>query len=750
MHNNRLTFFILLCVPFFAASQPKQRTRPQLGITLSGGGAKGLAHIGILKAIDSAGLKIDYVTGTSMGSIIGGLYASGYTADSIEKIARCVNWDLMLSNAASLHSMGMEEKDEYDKYAVELPWVNNGFRLPSGMLESEELWLKFSELFFPVYNIKDFLKLPKKFRCIATDVSSGQAVVLDKGEIVSAVRSSMAIPSVFTAVEYQGRKLVDGGIVRNFPVHDAIDMGADFVIGSNVSGGLLPKEKINNVFQVLLQIAFFREDENTNKEKKLCQVYINHDLENYSMGSFSYSNEIIDEGIATGRKMYPVFKQLADSLNKLYGPEKATPRPLPDLREVKITDYAIEGLSRTNRYFFLSLMQFARNKWYTASSLAEHIRVAFGTRYYQKIIYRLEPLTDSTAKIIFTAQEHPLTFAKLGIHYNSFSGISLIGNLTSRDFFVPYSRSRSLVAVNIGENMRIRGEHLQYFDRLNRVSLNTLLQLEQVGFNTYNSSSERDGVYQQLYFKAESNLSMSLLRKMSLGIGHRFEAFHYTPSISTNNLEVKGNNKQHNSYAFFKYNTLSNNVYPRKGLKIQLEAGRVYGADPDVDFYRNGTLQNKDTLGFSYGAFSKTTFSLVHYVPLTQRVTLVEYLQAGANFLDKQGPLNAYYIGGLSNEFRNQILFAGLNEGTMFTNSVLACQLALRYQMFSSIFITGRANLLYHDIITSNTRSRKAGYLSGYALTFGYNFLLGPLEISAMYSEQSKRVLPYVNLGIPF
>lgn len=749
MRNNRLIFFLILFVPLFTAAQSKHGDRPKLGITLSGGGAKGLAHIGILKAIDSAGLKIDYVTGTSMGSIIGGLYACGYTADSIERIARCTNWDLMLSNAASLHSMGMEEKDEYDKYAVELPWVNNGFRLPSGVLESEELWLKFSELFFPVYNIKDFSKLPKKFKCIATDVSTGQAVVLDKGEIVSAVRSSMAIPSVFTAVDYQGKKMVDGGIVRNFPVHDAVDMGADFVIGSNVSGGLLPKEKINNIFQVLLQIAFFREDENTNKEKKLCQIYIDHELDNYTMGSFSSSNEIIDEGIATGRKMYPVFKRLADSLDRIYGKEKTKPAPLPNVQAVKITDYAIEGLSRTNKYFFLSLMQFARNKWYDAASLAEHIRVAFGTRYYQKIIYSLEPLTDSTARIVFTAEEHPLTFAKLGIHYNSFSGISLIGNLTSRDFFVPHSDSRSLVSVNIGENMRIRGEHLQYFGQMKRLSLNALMQLEQIGFNTYNSY-QRDGVYKQTYFKAESNLSMAIMRKMSLGIGHRFEAFHYSPDISTNNLEVKGNNQQNNTYFFFKYNTLSNNIYPRKGIKIHAEAGRVYSADPRVTFFNNGKEVTADSMGLDYRGFMRTTLFAVHYVPLSSKVTLIEQLQAGVNFGDRQGPLNAYYIGGMSPEFRNQILFAGFNEGTMYSSSVANFQLAVRYQMYSSIFLTGRANLLYHDVVTSNTRTSRAGYLSGYALTFGYNFLLGPLEISAMYSEQAKKVLPYVTLGVPF
>ena len=272
-HHIALLFFSVFTSILYA------QTRPKIGVALSGGGAKGLAHIGILKAIDSAGLNVDYVTGTSMGGILGALYACGYSADTIEKMARKIDWDLLLTNAASLRSLSMDEKDEYDKYAVELPWVNDGFRLPSGVLESEELWLKFSEFYFPVYNIKDFSKLPRGFKCIATDVSTGEAVVMDSGEIVSAVRSSMAIPSVFTAVNYNGRKFVDGGVVRNFPVRDAKDMGADIVVGSNVAGGLLSKEKINNVFQVLLQIAFFREDEDAIKEKKLCDIYVPHNLE---------------------------------------------------------------------------------------------------------------------------------------------------------------------------------------------------------------------------------------------------------------------------------------------------------------------------------------------------------------------------------------------------------------------------------------------------------------------------------------
>ena len=244
--------------------------RPKIGLVLSGGGAKGLAHIGILKAIDSAGLKVDYITGTSMGSIIGGLYAIGYSADTIEKIAKSIDWDLLLSNQSSMRSMIMDEKDEYGKYIIELPWVNHWFRFSTGVIEGEELWLKFSELFRPVYNIKDFSKFSIPFRCIATDISTGEAVELDSGEIVKAVRASMAIPSIFTAVEYGGHKLVDGGVVRNFPVTDVRKMGADIVIGDNVAGPLRSPDQVTNALQVLLQVAFFREAADTRTQIPLC------------------------------------------------------------------------------------------------------------------------------------------------------------------------------------------------------------------------------------------------------------------------------------------------------------------------------------------------------------------------------------------------------------------------------------------------------------------------------------------------
>ncbi len=739
-------FFILI---FFLTSTVllHAQTRPKIGLTLSGGGAKGLAHIGVLKAIDSAGLKVDYVTGTSMGSIIGALYAAGYSADSIEKMTRKLDWDLLLSNTASLRSLSMDEKGEYGKYAAELPWVNRGFKLPGGVLESEEIWLMLSELFFPVYNTKDFSKFSKGFKCIATDVSTGEGVIIDKGEIVSAVRSSMAIPSVFTPVNYNGRKFVDGGVVRNFPVSDAKNMGADIVIGSNVAGGLLPKEKINNVFQVLLQVAFFREDEDAVKEKKLCDIYIHHSLDNYSMGSFGSSNEIIDEGIKKGDSIYPRLKTLADSLNKIYGKEDFKLNSLPKADSVKITMFEIKGLNKTNESFFLHRMQFYNNRWYTAAELSAHIRRAFGTRYYNKIIYSLEAVPDGTSKIIFEVEENPLSFAKVGINYNSFSGISLIGNLTSRDFFTPYSRSQ--VTANIGENLRVRGEHLQVFGKYKTLSVTTTVQAESLKFTTYNDFV-KDGLYRQNYLLADMNVEWSLQRKIAFGIGTRFESFHYSPNI-TSRFELRGNYSLLNSYGILKINTLSNTVYPKRGSKLEAEVGYVYNQHPNITYFKQGTqIINLDSAGFNFNNFTRTKLSYEYYIPLSKRYVFLTQLQAGINFNQKESVLNDYFIGGLTSTFRNQITFAGLNEGTLYSSSVVALQFGVRYQMYSSLYLTGKINAAYYNFVGSNTNLKNSELLTGYSLTMGYNFLLGPLEISAMYCDQSKKILPYINLGIPF
>ncbi len=720
--------------------------RPRIGLTLSGGGAKGLAHIGILKAIDSAGLKIDYITGTSMGSILGALYAVGYSADTIEKIARHIDWDLLLSNQSSMRAIIMEEKNEYGKYDIELPWVNNWFRFSTGVIEGQELWLKFDELFRPVYKIKDFNKFSIPFKCIAADISTGEAVVLDTGEIVTALRASMAIPSVFTAVEYEGKKLVDGGIVRNFPVRDVRKMGADLVIGSNASGPLLSSAQVTNVIQVLLQVAFFREAEDTRTQIPLCNIYVHLPVDNYSMSSFSQSGEVLEAGLEEGRRLYPQLKRLKDSLDAIYGPQEPVQRILPAVSPVKISSYEIKGLNYTGEPFFLQSMDLLRGQSYTAAQLSRMVRRAYGTRYYQRINYSLEPQPDSTVRIHFEVGENPLTFAKIGLNYNQFSGISAIFNLTSRNFFTP--TSRSLVTLNIGQNFRMRAEHLQYFSRGGKFAFDLSTQFDQFNITTYNSVYKETGLYDQNYFKVDGRFGYSTNRDLSFGVGTRLELIGYDPSL-TSSLEFKGHNNFITSYFFIRTNTLDRPLYPRKGTNLEAEADYVFTQNPNAQYYSSNSNPVSDT-SFSREPYQRVLFNLERYTPLAKRYTLLTQVQGGMNFMYKNNIMNEFSIGGLTNSFHNQLTFAGLREGTFYSTSAAELMLGLRYQLFNNVLLTGRANVLFSNFITRSSFFSTPDFLSGYALTFTYNFALGPLELSAMYSDQSRSVLGYLNIGIPF
>ena len=739
---------LLIVIAGTAAAQAPQAAggRPRIGLTLSGGGAKGLAHIGILKAIDSAGLKIDFITGTSMGSILGGLYAVGYSADSIEKITRRIDWDLLLSNQSTMRSMIMEEKDEYGKYDVELPWVNHWFRISTGVLEGQELWLKFAELFRPVYNIKDFHKFSIPFECVATDISTGEAVVMDSGEVVSALRASMAIPSIFTAVEFNGRKLVDGGVLRNFPVKDVKAMGADIVIGSNVSGALRTPDQVTNAIQVLLQVAFFREAEDTRTQIPLCNIYVHQGLEKFGMGSFGEAAEILDSGMAEGRRLYPRLKALADSLNAIYGPQEVVKDRLPSVYPIKISSYAVKGLQRTSEPFFVQSMGLLTNHYYTPNNLSRMIRRAFGTRYYSRITYSFVPQPDGSNKILFEVEENPLTFAKLGLNYNQFSGISAIINITSRNFFTP--TSRSLVTLNIGQNFRMRAEHLQYFSRGGKLNFTLGMQFDQFNITTYNNSFKEAGLYNQNYLKLDGKMGYSTNRDLTIGFGSRFEWIRYNPSI-TSSLEFKGRNDFMTGYFFIRHNTLDRPIIPRRGTKIEAEANYVFEQGPHAQYFASNTTRS-DT-SFSDKTYQRVLFKLERYTPLLGRYTLLTHAQAGINFNYNHNIMNEFSIGGLTDMFHNQIPFAGLREGTFYSTSLAVVQMGLRYQLFSNTFITGRANIMINNFVSSNNSFfTTPDFLSGYALTGTYNFALGPLELSAMYSDQSRSVIGYINIGIPF
>jgi NTE family protein len=719
--------------------------QPRIGLTLSGGGAKGLAHVGILEAIDSAGLRIDCITGTSMGSIVGSLYAAGYSGKDIEKIARELDWNVLFSGKPSMRTVNIDEKTEFDNYAVEIPVQKGKLRIRGGIIEGQEIWLKFQELFLPIYDIKDFSKFSIPFRCVATDIATGKPVVLDQGELVTAIRASMAIPSVFTPIDYEDTKLVDGGIVRNFPVRDVKDMGAEYVIGVNLSQGLSKADKLNSVLDILYQIGFYKDADDFEHEKQLCNVLIEPPLSDYSAASFGSAQTIIDIGKETGRKYYPVFKKLADSLRAIYPDYKPIQNRLPIVKEVHVDSITIRGLVHTTNRSFKNRLAIEPGEAYDGIAVGHAIRRVYGSRNYSRIAYEWHANpAKGHATLAFNVLERPLMFLKAGIHYHTFSDVALILGGEIKNFI--FDRSKATVKMNVSENFRLLLEQNQLFGKKDNNNLIGSFYHETFNFPLY-----QDFHQQYLYRSRTTNFDLRLQRTFgfssAIGLGTTIENYRLRPKIAAD-VSVEAQNTYLETYLFYRHNTLNKRNFSTRGWRVDGRFGLIYNQHPSpVKLTDNGTLVETDT---ALSTYPRLHFKAENFLPITQRVTLMTQFNTAVNFNSTSAYINFWNIGGINDFVRNQIPFAGLPEYMVNTHSVSVLMLGIQYQILRSLYASVRVNTAVYDFLDLNNQFIQARFLNGSALSIGYDSGIGPISVSAMYSAESKNVYGYVNVGFPF
>lgn len=746
MHVGRAIVRLLgiMLLPAVIYAQQPGDGRPKIGVTLSGGGAKGLAHIGVLEALDSAGLKVDYLTGTSMGSIVGALYAMGYSGDAIEKMARELDWNSLFSNQPVLTDISYEEKKEYNKYIIEIPFEYGKPKLASGVISGEQLWLELARMCWPANGVRDFSKFNIPFKCIATDVSNGAIVTLDTGDVVMAIRASMAIPSIFTAVNYGDRKLVDGGVVRNFPVITAKEMGADIVIGSNVSGGLRKSDQLLTPIDVIQQLGFYKDADDFKEEIQLCDIFIQHDLEKYSAASFGSVDSIIEAGKRQGREMYPVFKHLADSLQGLYPQPPFEKDRLPFTADVELTAIHINGLKHSNEKFFRERLGLKTGGCYSREHIKEAVLNVFGTRFFKMITYQLEPQGGGKSVMQVNAEENPLTYVKVALSYNTFTNASAIVNITQRNFIVP--NSRAFVSVAISENPRVLAEYFKYTgqDRSFGVGLGVYYE-DNIMTQYRQMRAERD--YRSKFFHTDIHFQYTLNSIMAMGVGTRYEFLNLNPRFNAGQ-ELRGNTNQVNSYFYTGINSLDRKVYPRKGMDMQFEAGWIYNQHSNFRVYNDGVRQPLDSVGITFADYQRAMLQARYHIPIGYKGSIQIQAGGGINFNHNQGPINGFLIGGMNNVVRNQLPFVGILEGEVNTSSAATLQLAWQYEMFKNIFATPRIGAALYDFMGDlNSRYK---YLSGYGISGGYSTFLGPVEGTVMYCDQDGRLRFYVNIGFNF
>jgi NTE family protein len=740
---------ISICILALLALDTLLAQRPKIGLVLSGGGAKGISHIGILQAIDSAGLKIDYLTGTSMGSIIGGLYAIGYSGNQIENISNNLDWDAILSNKPDFSQISIDEKDEYGKYSVELGLKNFKPQIGTGLIESETLWLTLNELFMPVYDIKDFSKFNIPFKCIATDLSDGKAVVLSDGEIVTAVRSSMAIPSVFTAIDKDSTKLVDGGIIRNFPVTDIKEMGADVVIGVNLFTGLPDISKINNLLDVFYQITQYRDAEDLVKEKGLCNLIIEPPVEKYSAGSFDATSDIMLIGKKTGRLYYPYFKHLADSLNKIYPIDYNPVGRLPKTEKIFVDDVIFEGIRNTSMSLLLHKIQIKPGNEYSAAEINKGFEKAYSSRYYDNVYYELKPTTPGHAKLVCKVKETLLTQLKLGLSYHSYSGAAILANLTMRNLLL--DKSRTMFKISAGEYLRFLVEHRQIIGAKANNYISLSYRAENLPLNIYDGE-KNTSLYKTALNKFDLNFTRVFGINWSLAAGINNQRIEFSPEIAENSI-VDGNSNNFYTYLRSESKTTDRPNFPTIGYEFSVEAGVAFDRKAKIKVYDNeGNAADSSGIVNGQPEFYRFMMNYSRYLPLNKKLVFLYNLQAGIT-LNSQGFIfDDYYMGGIQ-QFSNQhMVFAGINEGQLTTTSLSSALAGLQYNFSGSLFLTGRINTAIYDFstLTKAWDNDQLKWINGFSLGLGYNLGVLPIEFDAMYSPEIGAVYSHVKIGFLF
>jgi NTE family protein len=383
------------CSVLAAETEPAAGTAktPRIGLALSGGGARGIAHVGVLKVLEELRVPIHCVTGTSMGAIVGATFAAGRSPAEMEKLVLAADWDAIFRDQPPRKEIALRRKiDDYKTlFAPELGVTDDGLALPKGVIAGVSIESFFRALAMPAFGITDFRKLPIPFRAMATDIETGESVVLERGSIAQAMRASMSVPGAIAPVEIDGRLLVDGGIANNLPIDEARKLCADVVIAVNISTPPLTRSEITSALTVVGQLINFLGKQTVDDQLKRMRsqdVVIAPDLGDISAGKFDRSAEAIAVGEKAARAM-------ADSLRRYSLPEaQYAALRATQIAEGKglgtVDEIRVEGLKRTNPEVLRALIESKPGEPLSEEQLGADLRRIYGRRDFESISYQLE------------------------------------------------------------------------------------------------------------------------------------------------------------------------------------------------------------------------------------------------------------------------------------------------------------------------------------------------------------------------
>jgi NTE family protein len=719
----RNCILIICSILFWGITYAQDVERPKVGLVLSGGSAHGLVHIGVLKYLEREGIPVDYITGTSMGSIVGGLYATGMLADEIEELAATQAWDEILATNIPLDEVAPSEKYYHNRYAISLEVKNGNLSLPQGFFNSQKLDLSLNRMFRAAHQVKKFDELPYPFKCIAVDIETGEIVVLDEGYLGNAVRASMAIPSVFTPYKIEDHYLVDGGLRRNFPVQEVIEMGADIVIGVYVGSRLDRIDKLNSLVSILGQSAFMMGILDSEEQKKNTDVLIEPDVKELPSFGFDLYQELIDEGYRAARSQKPLIDSLKTIFSS-YDIKKKKPLRIPEevgisrarfpLVEEPFDDLAI---------FKFGQVKYSKNESISFDEIESGISRVFGTKHFENINYSFKDDAHGGLMMDLLAKPRKVNAFSIGLNYMPTSATAFIVTNELRNVLTKPSVLYS--TVRIAENWAAKLDYKYRLGRNKDFLFTSLLKGERYHQRLYKGTE----VFRRLN---ETNLTGRI------GVGYEpNNVLFLNGYMGLNHFNLKSPTLQEEGFSDYKrlngelgmdlsYQTIDDIYFATRG--INLTSGLSYHHLLNQNLKEGLESRIFVPQDKSYaGAFLK--FDI--YTSVSPKLVA----QASMNFGWKSNYslTDNYRLGGLEDRNAKSISMIGLVTHQLHFKSYSQVGVALRWHALKSIHFTFKTERI-EGLKTFNTTENSALNPSisfwSYGSIISLSTPLGPFSIA--------------------
>ena len=729
----RMLFFVLLLLTCLNSYSQDTVKRPKIGLVLSGGGAKGFAHIGVLNVLEDAGIKIDYIGGTSMGAVIGGLYAMGYNAKQIDSIIATTNFSNVINDYIPRSSKNFYEKRNDELYALLLPFNKFSIGTPEALSKGMYNFNLLSRLTFPVRHIRDFKELPTPFLCVGTNIALGEQVVFDKGILAQAITGSSSLPSIFAPVIIDNNLIIDGGVINNYPIDEVRKMGADIIIGVDVQSGLLNKDELRSASRVFFQITNLQMIERMKKNANLTEIYIKPDVKNYGVVSFERAAEIIKKGEDATFSVYEKIDLLVDKGNPYHKPKLNVKTDSLNIVNIKINE-----LKNYSRDYIIGKLNFKPKSKISFKDLETGINNLNATQNFSNVSYYFDKngLYDD---LVLTLTESPVkTNLKFALHYDGLYKSAVLANITNKKTF--FKNDFLSADLALGDNIRYCFDY--YIDNGFQLSYGFKSQLNQFNKNapvsviTYNINGVNSLNIDYLNLSNQIYVQSVFAQKFLIGVGVEYEYL----DISSPTLELNPNitkSTYGSVFGYLKYDSYDNKYFPKKGWYFSGNPQFfMFSSEGDEIFAPSFIISGE--AGIARTIFKNATFKL--------------QAESGMTIGDKSMPYFDFILGGYgfikTNNFK---YFYGYDFLSISGNSYLESTITFDYEIFKKNHLNFSANYAnIGDNIYNSLDWISLPKFSGYALGYGLETVVGPVEIKYSMSPETSDSYLWFSVGFIF